>query len=605
MVEEYMTTADSFVSASRHAVLTAEHIIDRTPPRRRISMMLTGLGVVASTLVGTTTSVAAYPAADSNDHVVRASAQRSVYVITDSVVLGAENEITSTFSSHGWDVTIEGLPGLNTKTAADVVTSRRDAIGDNVIVALGHNETPNRVSMASTFDSMMHTLDGVPNVVWVKLRDVRPEDVSARGWQQIAGYRSTFAMVNEELERLADRWPRLVLADWTTTAHRGGISYDAIHLNPLGAQLMADLLWREMNGFNRPEPNEIVRVPLANSPSRPASGGSAVLNVTVTDPNRGGFVTAWPCDRPRPTTSNVNFTSGRTVANLVIVEPGDSDEICLAASVRAHLVADLQGWLPAGAGFEPEPAVRLWDTRTAATHERLSPSSVFALDVGDSSRTLALNVTVTEPTGDGFLTAWPCDEPRPGTSNLDHLADQTVANLVFVRSSADGRICLAVHAATHVVVDRFGSFASGSTSTDTERLFDSRLASLPVGPSSITEIYVPGPLNAANTTAGPGSVAVDVTAVGARDPGFLTVYPCGQPLPASSNLNVMPGVAVVGNLAISPVGPDGRICVFSQVATDLVVDLVASIGGPAVGTADAALEPMAALRVLDTRSRVA
>lgn len=564
-------------------------------------MMFTGLAALAVIAVAMTTSVAA----SGSDSVVRAAGGHSLYVITDSVVLGAEKQITSTFSAHGWDVTVEGLPGLNLENATEALASRRDTIGDNVVVALGHNEAPNRAALASNLDSMMQALDGVPNIVWVKLRDVRAEDVSARGWQRIAGYRNTFAIVNEELERLADRWPQLVLADWTSVAYRSGISYDAIHLNPLGGQLMADLLWREMNGFNRPRPDEVVRVSLANSASRPPQGGSAVLNVTVTEPNRGGFITAWPCDEPRPATSNVNFTSGRTVANLVIVRPSATGEVCLASSVRAHVVADLQGWLPSGAGFDPEPPARLLDTRTSADRQRLLPGSVFALDVGAPGRTLALNMTVTEPTGDGFVTAWPCDESRPPTSNLDYLADQTVANLVFVRSSGDGRICMAVHAPAHVVIDRFGSFADGTTATDTERLFDSRLAALPVGPSSITEIYVPGPINAASSAVEPGSVAVDVTAVGAADPGFITVYPCGQPMPTASNLNVMPGVSVVGNLAISPIGQDGRICVFSQVATDLVVDLVASMGVPSVGDSDAALEPMVATRVLDTRDRVA
>src|SRR5207247_7160663 len=55
----------------------------------------------------------------------------------------------------------------------------------------------------------------------------------------------------------------------------------------------------------------------------PATGVAAVvLNVTVTGPTAPSFVTVWPTGPPRPTASNINFTKGQTVPNLVTVQVG-------------------------------------------------------------------------------------------------------------------------------------------------------------------------------------------------------------------------------------------------------------------------------------------
>ena len=52
----------------------------------------------------------------------------------------------------------------------------------------------------------------------------------------------------------------------------------------------------------------------------PATASTAVLNVTVTNPTDAGFLTVFPeGETPMPTVSNLNFSSGETVANLVTV----------------------------------------------------------------------------------------------------------------------------------------------------------------------------------------------------------------------------------------------------------------------------------------------
>ena len=80
----------------------------------------------------------------------------------------------------------------------------------------------------------------------------------------------------------------------------------------------------------------------------PVSGvGAVVVNVTVTQPTSGGFVTVWPAGQPRPNASSVNFAAGQTVANLVVVPLGGDGQISLFNYAgSAEFVVDVLGWLP-------------------------------------------------------------------------------------------------------------------------------------------------------------------------------------------------------------------------------------------------------------------
>jgi hypothetical protein len=74
-----------------------------------------------------------------------------------------------------------------------------------------------------------------------------------------------------------------------------------------------------------------------------------------------------------------------------------------------------------------------------------------------------LNVTVTEPTADGYLSVFPSPPPPPLASNLNFVAGQTVPNLVVVPLGANGRIDFYnPYGMTHLVVDLFGVFTSAN-----------------------------------------------------------------------------------------------------------------------------------------------
>ena len=83
----------------------------------------------------------------------------------------------------------------------------------------------------------------------------------------------------------------------------------------------------------------------------PATGARAVvLNVTVTQSENptigGGFVTVYPCDKPRPDASNLNFVTDQTVPNSVIAPVSANGEVCFYVYGTTHLLADVSGVLP-------------------------------------------------------------------------------------------------------------------------------------------------------------------------------------------------------------------------------------------------------------------
>jgi GH25 family lysozyme M1 (1,4-beta-N-acetylmuramidase) len=78
----------------------------------------------------------------------------------------------------------------------------------------------------------------------------------------------------------------------------------------------------------------------------PSTGVTAVvLNVTATGPTASSFVTVYADGQARPITSNLDFTAGQTIPNLVVVPVGANGKIDFYNSAgRVNLIADLAGY---------------------------------------------------------------------------------------------------------------------------------------------------------------------------------------------------------------------------------------------------------------------
>ena len=216
----------------------------------------------------------------------------------------------------------------------------------------------------------------------------------------------------------------------------------------------------------------------------PATGvGAVVLNVTVTQPTWEGYITAYPTGSTRPVVSNLNFAASQTIPNLVTVKVGTGGQVTLFngqfnATKTAHLIADVAGYYLAGTPTQPGAFValspsRILDTRNATGVPGTTPrpgQSEVGLQVTGAGGipvsgvgAVVLNVTVTQPTWEGYITAYPTGSARPVVSNLNFAANQTIPNLVTVKVGAGGQVTLfngqfAPDKTLHMIADVAGYF---------------------------------------------------------------------------------------------------------------------------------------------------
>jgi len=68
------------------------------------------------------------------------------------------------------------------------------------------------------------------------------------------------------------------------------------------------------------------------------------------------------------------------------------------------------------------------------------------------------------------------------------------------------------------------------------------------------------------------AVSVNVTSNGSAANGWVTLFPCGSPVPSTSTLNYAANTTVA-NAATVPLGTDGKLCVFTSAASNVIVDV--------------------------------
>src|ERR1017187_8538193 len=77
----------------------------------------------------------------------------------------------------------------------------------------------------------------------------------------------------------------------------------------------------------------------------PAGASAAVLNVTAVSPTASGFLTVFPAGITMPTVSNLNFTAGATVANLVTVPLSATGMVSIFNHAGStNVVVDVDGY---------------------------------------------------------------------------------------------------------------------------------------------------------------------------------------------------------------------------------------------------------------------
>jgi len=328
----------------------------------------------------------------------------------------------------------------------------------------------------------------------------------------------------------------------------------------------------------------------------PTNATAVALNVTATDTTAASFLSVYPTGGTLPVVSNLNWSNGETVANSVIVPVGTGSN---AGSITLYnqlghtdVVVDLEGY------FAPETGAA-----TAGAYVPLTPSRIdtgttvgagatVPLQVTGSGGVPAgatgaiLNVTVTDTTAASYLTVFPAGATRPLASNLNWLTGGTVANRVLASLPTSGTISIYnALGSADVIVDVSGYFTNGTSALPSNATIYN-----PVAPLRITDTRAgSGYANQGHTLSGGESLPVqvtgeatipadataavlNVTATDATHASYFTVYPTGDPLPATSDVNWLAG-QTVPNLTVATLGTGGQIEVFNDLGNaDLVVD---------------------------------
>ncbi len=220
-------------------------------------------------------------------------------------------------------------------------------------------------------------------------------------------------------------------------------------------------------------PSSEIEIQITGRGGLPVSGVAAVvLNVTATQPTASSWVAVYPSQSPLPPSSNLNFSAGQTIPNLVIAAVGPNGRIVLHNnSGNVHLLADVQGWFPTSSSYHPLVPDRVLDTRSAigvAATSPIGPNSTVNFKVTGRNGipatgvgSVVMNVTAIAPSSDGWAAAFATGSNLPDTSNLNFVAGDTIPNLVVAQVGVDGRVSLLNRfGTTHFVVDVAGWFPS-------------------------------------------------------------------------------------------------------------------------------------------------
>jgi hypothetical protein len=316
----------------------------------------------------------------------------------------------------------------------------------------------------------------------------------------------------------------------------------------------------------------------------PVDAGAVVLNVTAVGYTANGWLTLYPNGRAVPSTSTLNFgTSQYAMANGSIMTVGTGGQVCVnvgtsgSSANSSNVILDATGFVPSGALTDlrmlPVPN-RMSDTRLSGSPIANASSQCFQLTgvagIPGDAAAIVLNVTAVGYATNGWITVYPNGQPVPSTSTLNFdQSEYAVANNAIVRIGTGGQVCAnvgtlnSVPGSSHVILDATGYLsASGLTKlpmlASPQRVVDTRLGAGPIPSGSSACFPVAGQ---AGIPAAATGVAVNVTAVGYTANGWLTTYPSGQVVPATSTLNFDTSEYAMGNGAIVTLGGDGKLCI--------------------------------------------
>ncbi|MBR7833603.1 hypothetical protein KDL01_10025 [Actinospica durhamensis] len=280
-----------------------------------------------------------------------------------------------------------------------------------------------------------------------------------------------------------------------------------------------------------------------------------------------------------------------------------------------------------GSQFTPYGPTRILDTRNGTGISGPIAAGKFghlkvvgAGPVGDTIpagvTAVVLNVTVTEGTANGFLSVLPNEDLSGNlssgiiTSNLNFRANQNVANLVIAAVGKDGVVDFlngASKGTVNVIADVAGYYTASTQSAyvplTPTRMLDTRYGTgVAKGQIQANSAVTLNVANGKTIPADATAVAMNLTAVGAKNNGLITAYPTGGSVPTVSSLNY-PAGSTTNNMTIVPIGTGGDITFANsgRGAVDLIGDVTGYYTKDAVTGASSYVPFAWPERYLDTR----
>jgi subtilisin family serine protease len=335
----------------------------------------------------------------------------------------------------------------------------------------------------------------------------------------------------------------------------------------------------------------------------PAHVGAVVMNVTVTNPTSAGYLIVSPAGQSVPLASNLNFSAGETVPNLVTVDIGvggiGNGKVTFFNGLgNTDVVADVVGYYDDstlnGGQYTTIPPTRILDTRNGTgLSGQFGPGQTRDLTVepvggvvpAANVGAVVMNVTVTRPSAASWLTLFPAGGAVPLASNLNFSAGETVPNLVIVKVGASGQVSIFNNTGnTDVVADVVGYFGDGTamqppgkkfTGLSPSRILDTRNGTGLSGPFGATQERDLAVGGAGGVPSSVTAVIMNVTVTNPSAPSWLIVFPAGGSPPLASNLNFSAGETVPNLVMVGATGSPAKVGLFNQAGTtDVVADVV-------------------------------
>ena len=339
-------------------------------------------------------------------------------------------------------------------------------------------------------------------------------------------------------------------------------------------------------------------------------GDAAVVNLTPVQAGAkgNGLLVSSDVANP-PEASNVNYGPGTVDPNVAIAPIGADGKVCYVNSelTAVHLVADHLGTIDADA-YTPATTTgapdRKVDTRTGLGGGRVAAGGRLCFEVAGSPGDAAVvNLTPVQAgaKGNGLLVSSDVANP-PEASNVNYGPGTVDPNVAIAPIGADGKVCYVNSelTAVHLVADHLGTidadaYTPATTTGAPDRKVDTRTG---LGGGRVAA----GGRLCFEVAGSPGDAAVvNLTPVqaGAKGNGLLVSSDVANP-PEASNVNYGPGT-VDPNVAIAPIGADGKVCYVNSelTAVHLVADHLGTIDADAYTPATTTGAPD---RKVDTRT---